>query len=354
MKHGIWTTILGLMLMVAFLATGCDESTGTTQDTEMAEQCLSTGERLYAETALVAAEALGEQWTEVDRGIAAYTRYRKMDARVGEGNAVPGFREQADKLVGRHGPCRIVAGIAYSADDMKGPEVSVLYFYHLYRALPLTEDDPLPDDEGRIWRQGEDGLALGIPEQQSQVLGGLTQSRAESIDPEDALNEDEHEELKADSETPEPQPEDEVSDTSADSEEEVAGEDGQADDKDAVAEESEADDVLVDESDAAGEDKVVEDADDAFRRIYLAANGLMVEIRAKKSLPVDELDSVIASIRSRLGEVLESERQFREEVAARRRKTSDPVVLEKKANPAVKIYWGLLEKAAGKMYETKY
>lgn len=356
------------ILLLLLIGPGCEPTaqpaTAGQEDGDEAPR-LATPERRYAEAAIPAAESLGSGWVEIDRAITAYTRYRRYDLREGEGEQIPEYHERAAKLVGGSKPCRMVAGVAYryaaetadEADNAPAHLLTALYLYNAYYALPLTEEDLLPDD-GRTWVLGDDGIAMWS----SRVPPG-TATPEDEEGPERIEPELEGETLPMPTEEGVPDTDDtesdvtpddgETSDENADDEEVEEGEEADETDDDPVEDDDSEVAPEINEESPAKEPAEAESTADSLT-MALAARGLLVEIHADGSIPADAAEQAITTLRAQLARRLRLEKQRQDDYAAKRAASKDPVILEEKSNPAARFYWELLEKAGGKMYETKY
>ncbi|MCX7935779.1 MAG: hypothetical protein N3A66_11040 [Planctomycetota bacterium] len=293
------------ILLAAILACGCgDPSTGLRAQ---------SAERAYAEALLPPASALGPDWREIRRDIIL----RDADANpLASDNFL---KAEKDLMRSANAPCRICAGAIYgdATSERSEANVAVTYFpEHLY-ALPLTEDEPLPQGFADNWLRGADGIAMG-----SVPAEGVENAAAED--------------KKA---VPPPSPKAEKN--------------------------SEVSAVSAPGAGEWGIDPVellpVESAEDIARllppqpgNVYLAAHGLLVRITPGKDLSRERLAQAIAGIRRYLALRLHREKALRDELARRRAAQRGKVVLEAQADPAAGVYWGLLEKAMGVIYRKKY
>ncbi|MBN2713774.1 MAG: hypothetical protein JXR97_15255 [Planctomycetes bacterium] len=391
----------GLIALVLAVA-GCSEDSAKTDGAKVERK---SAERMYAERIMPKAEDMGIECSEIERAVVAYTMYKKYDRKAGEGEKIPSFSEKAKKLVGSKGPCKICSAVAYEIKSENGGKpVIATYMFQSYRALPLDAADNLPQGDGREWILGEDGIAIGKVMKKSEVLSTHVEKKeaAAAAESTQAASEDKE---KADTQAKPEQPEEKavVADAVVDSEDtEKVNESKDAtvaqsdvdskkktDDSESVkegeeqkenvanadAKDNKAEDVKEETKEQAPVVAVTEpkaetkeeaakpvsvdggteksDSDDQ-PMVFLAAQGLVVEVSAGKDVTEAELDTVLASIRKKIAVEAEAEKKIRDEIASRHGSGKKEVKLEQKANPGLDIYWNLLDMAMGNLYREKF
>ncbi len=303
MKMHMARPYLDILLAVS-LTGGCgDSSTGLRGQ---------SAERAYAEALLPPASALGADWREIRRDIIV----RQAEAQPLGSDSF--LQAEKDLMQRSNVPWRICAGVIYgdAASEQTEATMTAIYFpEHLY-ALPLSEQDPLPQVFASNWLRGADGVAMG-----SVSTDELNGAAAEKDD------------------APPPRPPEEKAGEVAPVSAPAASEWG-IDPSELLPSES-AEDIgrLLPPHPAA---------------VYLAAYGLLVRLTPGKALSQERLAQAIAGIRRHLALRLHREKALREELARRRSEQNGKVVLEAQADPAAGVYWGLLEKAMGVIYKKKY
>ncbi len=248
-------------------------------------------ERMYVEAMLPAASDIGDDWVELGRVIVARTRYGELDQVADCEKALKDFPALARGFLVPEGPCRIVSAVTYGKDSALFPAMTAYFYFQKYPALPLGEDEHLPENKVEKWERGADGLACGVAEICSEVSASGTTRIQPEID----------------------------------------------DDEKVIA-----------------ENKPAVTAKVAFTKICLAAHGVMVELHCASGVAEAEREKAVSGIRQRLARTLEQEKKWLEELAENRAKLQNKVILEEKANPEAGIYWDFLDKAMGNIYKKKY
>ncbi len=304
---------LGL-LGIAFCFCGCRGKTARTPLFQGAKQPLAaqrergpSPERRYAEAVFVEPTAFGEQWIEVDRAVIARTRYQYID--VGYSGKGPStlFPDNGKRLLAPKGDFIILGGVVYGRADADSPAVLVraTYLYDRYKALPLSarhaERFTASADAGEAgpvkdWTCGEDGIALGLTTADSSIDSEVLASHV-SAAPEEATDDD---------------------------------------------------DVSP----------VIEEAlepQDNPRLVYLAADGVFVELRMHADLDETQTQIILGRIRERLAGFLATEKK---ELIAHdkfRQQIKGSVAMRQFMRPDNEVFWDALGRLVyGNWYKKKF